>query len=410
MGDDSQEKTEEPTEKKLRDAREEGQVVKSKELSSFCLLISLFAYFAFQRASIVASIYEIYDMIFKRIGQKTLSTQEALLFGGVAKFVLIAAFKILIIPVVIAASVSGFVTMIQVGGIVLSPKAMEIKFDKFDMVANAKNMFSMQNMKKFVKDIIQLVVITIAGFYLIKANIPNILNSGYHDFRVISQVFFRVIGELFLFLLLIYMIFAIIDYIIEKVSFMKKMMMSLEEIKKEMKDSEVNAQVKQKQREIHQEMMEEESMDNTVKGSTLVVTNPTHLAIVILYDPEKVKLPVVVIKAKNHSVHIVKKLAQKHNVLVVRDVWLARQLYNLAELKKYIPSTLVAPVADIIGKYMHQLPQALQDAFRRQMEGVPNPVEQAKQLEALEKETIGTPLPPPLPKFRPSPLIRKPGD
>ena len=412
MGD-SEEKTEQPTEKRLEDARKDGQTVKSKELTSFCSLIVLFAYFVFQGETIVGNFYEMYDVVFKKISENLPYSTRVSLFGEIAKTLFIFAFKLLIVPVIIAASVSGFIAMVQVGGFILSPKAMEIKFDKFDIVANAKNMFSMQTIKKFIKDMIQLTVMTIVGFYMIKADIVNILNSGFYNFRVIASVFFKILAQLFLYLLLIYLVFAIIDYILERISFMKKMMMSLEEIKKEAKDSEVNQQVNQKQREIHQEMMEEESMDMTVKSSTLVVTNPTHLAIVLLYDPDKVKLPVVILKAKNHSVQLVKRLAKKHNVLVIRDVWLARQLYTLAELRKYVPSSLVAPVADIIGKYMHMMPKHIQEAFIRQTTAGINPVETAKEIERQQAQQPQEPAivqPQVIPTPRPNTTLRKPGN
>ena len=191
---------------------------------------------------------------------------------------------------------------------------------------------------------------------------------------IISAVFFKILAQLFLYLLLIYLFFALIDYIIERVSFMKKMMMSIEDIKREMKDTEVSQQLKQRQREFHQELMEEEAMDLAVKNSTMVVTNPTHLAIVILYDPDKIKLPAVILKTKDKSAEIVRRLAKKHGIVVVRDVWLARQLYELAEIKKYVPSSLVPAVADLIGRNLHLLPKSIQDSFARNTIKTPPPI------------------------------------
>ncbi|MES2615811.1 MAG: EscU/YscU/HrcU family type III secretion system export apparatus switch protein [Bdellovibrionota bacterium] len=372
-GDSSQEKTEQPTRKRLEDARKEGQTVKSKELTSFFSLISLFTYFIFMYTSIVSDFTEIYNIVFKSIHENFLFSDGFQKLNIVSKSLFVFAFKILIFPVIIASVVSGFVAMVQVGGIILTPKAMEIKFDKFNIVSNAKNIFSMQSLKKFVKDMFQLTIMVLVAYYLIKQNISNILNSGNYNLSVIAGVFFKILSELFLYLLLIYLVFAIIDYVIERISFMKKMMMSIEEVRKESKDTEVSQQVKQRQREIHQEMMEEESMNMSVKNSTMVITNPTHIAIVILYDPEKIKLPAVILKAQNNTAQLVKKLAKKHGILVVRDVWLARQLFALAEVKKYVPSSLVAPVADLIGRNLHLLPKALQESFARSAVKMPPP-------------------------------------
>lgn len=365
--DSSQEKTEQPTRKRLEDARKEGQTVKSKELTSFFTLITIFSYLIFMYHDLLNDFNLIHDMIFKTIRDYFYYSTGVTQLIVVMKAGLGFGFKVLIIPVILASITSGFIAMVQVGGFIITPKAMEIKIEKFNIVENAKNIFSMQSLKKFIKDMFQLVVMSLVAFYLIKVNIENILNSAFYNLNTIAAVFFKILAQLFLYLLLIYLFFAIIDYIIERMSFMKKMMMSLEEIKKEMKDTEVNQNVKQRQREIHQELMEEEAMNLTIKNSTMIVTNPTHIAIAILYDPDKIKLPAVLIKAKGRSAEIMRKLATKHGILMVRDVWLARQLYALAEVKKYVPSSLVAPVADLIGKNLHLLPKELQESFARNM-------------------------------------------
>lgn len=372
-GNSSQEKTEQPTRKRLEDARKEGQVVKSKELTSFFSLISIFTYLIFMYSDLLEDFHQIYNLVFQTIKKNLLFSNGFPQMVDIAKVLLIFGFKILIVPVIIAAVISGFIAMVQVGGFVITPKAMEIKFDKFNIVTNAKNIFSMQSLKKFIKDMFQLSIMAIVAYYIISRNISNIVNSAFYSIGIIAGVFFKILGELFLYLLLIYLFFALIDYVIERMSFMKKMMMSLEEIKKEMKDTEVSQTVKQRQNDLRWELAEEESMNYTVKNSTMVITNPTHIAIVILYDPEKIKIPAVILKATDKSAALVRRLAKKHGILIVRDVWLARQLYELAELKKYVPSSLVAPVADLIGKNMHLLPKNIQTSFAKNMIPVPQP-------------------------------------
>ncbi len=363
--DSTQEKTEQPTHKRLEDARKEGQIVKSKELTSFFSLISIFTYFLFTYKYILGDFFELYDVIFSKIRENYTASANIAKLSSILKVMAVAGFKIIIIPVIIASTLTGFIAMVQAGGIIFTPKALQIKFDKFNIVTNAKNIFSMQTLKKFVKDMFQLAIMTFVAYIMVKRSIADILNASYYNLRILSLVFFKLIAEIFIYLLVIYLIFAIIDYILERMSFMKKMMMSLEEIKKELKDTELSPMVKQRQRDFHWELMEEESMNFTIKNSTMVITNPTHIAIVLLYDPEKIKLPAVMIKATDKSAEIVRKLAKKHNILMVRDVWLARQLYHLAEVKKYVPSSLIAPIADIIGKYLHLLPENIRNSFSK---------------------------------------------
>jgi type III secretion protein U len=378
--DSSQEKNEKPTQKRLEDARKEGQTVKSKELTSFFSLISIFGYFVLNYSNIIQDFHSIHDVTFKSIIINSFYDTNTNYLVNISMALFSFAFKILIIPVAIATVLSAVVAAAQVGGIIITPKAMEIKFDKFNIVSNAKNIFSAQSMKKFGKDMVQLTTMSIISFFLIARNIDNVLYAGYYNLDTISKVFFKILAELFIYLLITYFIFAIIDYIIEHVSFMKKMMMSLEDIKKEMKDTEVSSQVKQRQREIQYESMQEDAMGAAVKNSTMVITNPTHIAIVIYFDPEKVKLPVVILKTDGKKAEIVRNLAKKYEIPIIREVWLARQLFKFAEVKKYVPSSLISPVADLIGRNIHLLPKHIKEALsqKRPISQTANPTNNLK--------------------------------
>lgn len=200
-GDSSQEKTEQPTRKRLEDARKEGQTVKSKELTSFFSLISIFAYFIFMYKNIITDFFQIYDIVFQSIKQNFVFFNDLDKVIILIKVLFAFGFKILIIPVIIASVISGFVAMIQVGGFIISPKAMEIKFDKFNIVTNAKNIFSMQSIKKFIKDMFQLAIMSIVAYSLIARDINDILNSAYYNLAVITGVFFKILAQLFLYLL-----------------------------------------------------------------------------------------------------------------------------------------------------------------------------------------------------------------
>lgn len=361
--DQSSEKSEQPTKKKLDDARKKGQVAKSKELTSFFTLLVFFIYIAFGYKQILVDVMQIYSQVFVSANMKLQGDMSPPQLKALIETVLSSMVKIILIPTVLAAVISGFVAAMQVGGLQFSPEAMKLDIQKFNPVTNAKNIFSLKTLKKFAKDMLQLAVMFSVSYIMVKRDITDILNSSYYDTWVVAGVFFVLFFKLLLTLLLIYLIFAVVDFFLEKSQFLEQMKMTKDELKKEFKETEISQEVKQRQREIHQEILEEEGVTNTVKNSTLVLTNPIHYAIVILYDPKTVKLPVILVKARARSASIVIRVARKHKVLIVRDIWLTRRLYVLGEVGKFVPSSMVGPVADIIGKNIHLLPDHIRQAF-----------------------------------------------
>lgn len=370
--DQSSEKSEEPTKKKLDDARKKGQVAKSKELTSFFTLLVFFLYIAFAYKYILVDVIQIYSQVFVSANTKLQGEMAPSQLKALIETLLGSMVKIILIPTVLAAVISGFIAAMQVGGLQFSPEAMKLDIQKFNPVTNAKNIFSLKTLKKFAKDMIQLTVMFSVSYIIVKRDLTEILNSSYYNIWVVTGVFFVLFFKLLLTLLIIYLIFAVVDFFLEKRQFLEQMKMTKDELKKEFKETEISQEVKQRQREIHQEILEEEGVTNTVKNSTMVLTNPLHYAIVILYDPKTVKLPVILVKARAKSAEIVIRVARKHKVLIVRDIWLTRRLYVLGEVGKFVPSSMVGPVADIIGKNLHLLPEHIRQAFM-EMGNIPKP-------------------------------------
>jgi len=357
----SQEKTELPTRKRYEDARKKGQVAQSKELTMFFSLICILAYFLFFFNTLYGNFLEIYDNIFHTITFFSFahSRENELSLAtivGSAMGVLRLAVLVILIPTLIAAFVSAAMNVAQLGGFALATEVFELDIKKFNPVTNAKNIFSMKNLIKFGKDMLQLTLMFYISYYIVSNDIQDLIKSAYYDVFTIAFVFFKVIAEVVIALMIIYIIFSIADFFIQKKQLEKQLMMTKEELKNEFKETEGNPETKGRRREMHRELLEEDAMSSSIRQSSLVITNPTHIAIVILYNPKKVKLPAVVLKVRGKTAPLVTKLAKKFNIPIVRDVWLARRLYDYAEVGKYIPSSLILPVADIIGKNAHLIP------------------------------------------------------
>lgn len=359
------EKTEQPTQKRLEDARQKGQVAQSKDLTMFSSFITIMCYFSINFHGILNDIFRVYNLTFSEISNKnainlSFSAPKELVFN-----VMIVGYKIFVIPIILAAIVSAFVCVSQLGGFAILKESLKIDIERLNPAANAKNIFSMKNFKKLVKDIFEIIVMAVVAYLISVNDLRDLINSTYYGFGGISLLFAKIIVKTVFSLLMVYLVFAIIDFINQKRDHIKQLMMSMEDIKNEMKNTEGDPHIKGRRRELHREIIEEDSIANTVKNATLILTNPTHIAIVIYFDTEKVKLPVVLIKAKGSMAAFIRRTAAKHEIPMIRDVWLARKLYALAVIGKYVPSTLIGPVADVIGKNMHliqpRLTRAAQD-------------------------------------------------
>jgi type III secretion protein U len=347
------EKTEKPTQKRLEDARQKGQVAQSKDLTMFASFITVLCYFSINFHNIMNDIFKVYDLTFSEIADKNVFALSFLAPKQLIFNVLIVGYKIFAIPIILAAVVSAFVCVSQLGGFAILKESLKIDIERLNPVANAKNIFSMKNLKKLAKDIVEIIVMVVVA-YLISANdIRDLINSTYYGFAGISLIFAKIVGKTVFSLLMVYLVFAIIDFINQKREHIKQLMMSREDIKNEMKNTEGDPHIKGRRRELHREIIEEEGIANTVKNATLILTNPTHITIVIYFDTNKVKLPVVLIKAKGTLAAFIRRTATKYEIPMIKDVWLARSLYSLAVVGKYVPSTLVGPIADVIGKNMH---------------------------------------------------------
>lgn len=347
------EKTEQPTQKRLEDARQKGQIAQSKDLTMFSSFVCILCYFSINFHSILNDIFRVYDLTFSEIQNKNTLDLSFLAPKDLVFHVLIVGFKIFAIPIIIAAIVSAFVCVSQLGGFAILKESLKIDFERLNPASNAKNIFSMKNFKKLVKDIAEIGVMAVVAYLVSSSDLRDLINSTYYGFAGISLLFIKIIVKTVFSLLMVYLVFAIIDFINQKRDHIKQLMMSREDIKNEMKNTEGDPHIKGRRRELHREIIEEDSIANTVKNATLILTNPTHIAIVIYFDTNKVKLPVVLIKAKGNLAAFIRRTAAQHNIPLIKDIWLARQLYALAVVGKYIPSTLVGSVADVIGKNFH---------------------------------------------------------
>jgi len=341
MADDA-EKTEEPTDKKIEDARKEGNVPKSQDTSGvitlFVAILTVLMIFPF----IADHMIQLFKYYFSLVG----TPLDKLFMLDIA----VVTFKealLMVMPLAFAVAVAGIIAALAQFGFLFTTKAIMPDFKKIDPIKGTKNLFSMKKLIEGLK--ITLKAFTTLGvgfvffFYFIQ-ELPTVALFGLAD--QLDWLKDKMITIAFSMLLVIF-VFAIIDIVIVRKQYFDGLKMSKQEIKDEMKNMEgdplIKAKIKQKQMEISRQRMMAE-----VPNADVVITNPTHYAVAIKYDTETSHAPMVVAKGMDNMAQQIKKIARENEVQIVQNPPLARSLYAEVELEQTIPEALFGAVAEVL--------------------------------------------------------------
>ncbi|KVD74122.1 secretion system apparatus protein SsaU [Burkholderia sp. ABCPW 14] len=335
------EKTEKPTTKKLADARKKGQVAKSVEITSGVQLAVLLGYFLFEGAHLLQAFEALVDVSIAVVNDDfaAASARWTRALGAV-----LIRFTLGMAALVIAMTAVAAIAQI---GPLLAVEALKLSLDKINPLANLKQMFSLKSLFEFAKSLFKVSVLSAIFVYLIRQYAPSLqflpLCSIECGLAVSTQLLYWMWAALIGF----YVVFGIADFAFQRYNTTKQLMMSLEDIKQEFKNSEGNPEIKHKRREIHREVQSGSLAANVAK-STVVVRNPTHVAVCLYYRRDETPLPEVLeIGRDRMALHIV-ALAERERVPVVENVPLARALANRLDVGQRIPPDLFEPVAHIL--------------------------------------------------------------
>ena len=348
------EKTEEPTSKKLQDARKEGQVAKSKEITNAFELLAFFLliYFwvEYMGTFFVGNMYDIYTQIPEYIkmydGRIQDQTFNALFIQSMTRVLLI------LVPFLMIGFMVSFLTNLFQVKWKPTSKPLKPKFSKLNPVNGFKRFFSANSLVELVKAFLKIGVIGYVVYSYLKKNMPPLyqfydlsLNQG------VMQVGVLVVN-LGIRISLFYMIIALLDYIYQKVKFKNDMKMTKQEVKDEYKNQEGDPQIKGKQR---QRMMEasRRRMMQQLPQADVVITNPTHYAVAIKYDPEVYDAPYVVAKGADYLAQKIRETAKENHIEIVENKPLARMLYANVDVGSVVPPELYQAVAEVLAFVYH---------------------------------------------------------
>jgi len=345
---DDQEKTEEPTAKKLEDARQEGNVPKSQDTAGviilFVAIMALLMMFNFISEHLLALVRYYFSLMNHPLEEVNLID---------IAFVTFREFILMILPftaIVALAGVAGTVAQI---GFNFTTKPLSPNFSKLDPIAGLKNMISMQKLIESLKITFQSFTALGVGFLFFWSYIKELPTVALFDIWAQMAWFKEKVIIIAAVMLVILFLFAMIDLFLTRKHYFDKLKMSLQEIKDEMKNMEGDPHIKAKIRQIQMQAARKRMM-SAVPTADVVVTNPTHYAVAIKYDETKHFAPVVVAKGVDHIAVQIKKVARENGVHVMESPPLARALYKDVEIDHHVPEALFTAVAEVLA-YVYKM-------------------------------------------------------
>lgn len=346
---EGQEKTEQPSSKKLEDARKKGMVAKSVEVNSLLIvvtgLITIFllqSYIGQRMSNFTTNIFNSLDVLPNRI-----SLLPNMAFDWFMFFFSVLA------PVMTAIVIVSLASNIAQVGFKISPEALAPKFSKLNPAKGIKKIFSSRSVVEIFKTLLKFFVISFFT-YLILSDL--IIAAAYLDNLNPSEIIIFMLDNAFSLLwkiALLYTVIAAIDFAYQRYKFRKDMMMTKQEVKEEMKQLEGDPTVKGRIRKMQMQAAQQRMMAN-LPTADVVITNPTHYAVALKYDMTKDSAPEVIAKGVDLLAQRIKKVAAEHNIPLHEDRELARALYKMCDVGDKIPPSLFKAVAQVLA-YVYNL-------------------------------------------------------
>ncbi len=348
------EKTEEPTSKKLDDARKEGQVAKSKEIVTAFSLTALFLLLKIYVGSMGKRMLEGFPGVYNQIPE-AIQMYDGMIPSATIQIIvrnMMLRMLLIIAPVLILGLVLAFVcNVVQVKWKPTS-KPLKPKFSKLNPVSGFKRIFSVSSLVNLVKAIVKILVVGYVAYSFLKDRVKDIFLLYDIGLNPAISLIGEIVIDLGIRVSVIYIAIAFIDYAYEKWKFKNDMKMTKQEVKDEYKNQEGDPKIKGKQRQRMQEASRRRMMQQLPEAD-VVITNPTHYAVAVKYDPDKYDAPYVIAKGENYLAQRIKEIAKENKVEIVENKPLARMLYANVDVGELVPPELYQSVAEVLAFVYH---------------------------------------------------------
>lgn len=352
-------KSEEPTEKRLRESREKGQLARSRELSTVAVTLGGIGGLLASGGGLAQTLMAMMQGTFE-LSRETLLDEGAMvrLLMGSGLMALEA-----IMPLLIALLIASIVGPVALGGWLFSAKAMAPKVSRMNPAAGLKRMFSTKALVELLKALGKFLVVLGVALLVLSAYQDDLLSIAKQPLDLAIMHSVEIVGWCALWMACGLIIIAAVDVPYQLWDNKQKLMMTKQEVKDEYKDSEGKPEVKSRIRQLQREAAQRRMMQ-AVPEADVVITNPTHFAVALKYDGDKGGAPRLVAKGGDFVALKIREIAQEHKVTVLESPALARAVYYSTELDQEIPAGLYLAVAQVLA-YVYQLRQYRSGKGRR---------------------------------------------
>lgn len=344
-------KSEEPTEKRLRESREKGQIARSRELNTLAIMLAGAGGLLAFGGSLGNALLSIMSGNFS-LSREVIMDERSMMIW------LLASGKVAVdavLPLFLALLIASIVGPIALGGWLFSAKAMAPKMSRMNPLAGLKRMFSTKALVELLKALAKFTLVLAVALAVLSANIDDLLAMAHEPLQSAILHAAQVVGWSALWMACGLVLIAAVDVPFQLWDNKQKLMMTKQEVRDEYKDSEGKPEVKQRIRQLQREMAERRMMQ-AVPQADVVITNPTHFAVALKYDPSKGNAPVLLAKGGDFTALKIREIAQEHKVMLLESPALARAVFYSTELDQEIPAGLYLAVAQVLA-YVYQIRQ-----------------------------------------------------
>ena len=344
----SQEKTEQPSEQKLKKSRNDGQVARSKDLSTTISLLATLIVLKLSFGLFYEGLQNLFRISYVNFHQSEITPDDVALVLGYNLVIFIK----LMLPLLITTLLVVILSLVP-GGWAFSAKNFAPKLSKLNPITGIGRIFSMQNWSELLKSTLKVIVLISTAVMLLIATAPKFMALQRADVYTAISGAMTLAFYVAIMLILVFVLFSIIDIPLQRFFFLKKLRMTKQEVKEEHKNQEgspeLKARIKQLQRQFSQGQI-----SKVMKDADVVIVNPQHYAVALRYDLNKAEAPYVIAKGVDETAQYIRKMANAYELDVIEVPPLARAVYYSTQVNQQIPMALYTAVAHVL-TYVLQL-------------------------------------------------------
>lgn len=344
MAEQDLDRNEEATPYKLKRAKEKGQVVKSMDVVGCTVFIVATVFLTWQGWKMTEGLFKLDRALLLHAGRMDPGgasvwplVQQALLQG-----------MALIAPLLVVLMIAGVVANVMQTGPVLSAEPVQVDFQRLNPAAGLKRIFSLRTLFDTARACIKLVLLAVVAWWALKSLLPQFYGLASLSALGYIKILLEDLSGLGLKMAMVLFLIAMLDLLYTRREFAKKMRMSTRELKDEVKNREGDPRIRARLRELRREMARRSQSVRRTRDADVLITNPTHVAVALRYVHGQMESPQLLAKGTGHMAALMRDIAARHRIPVVRQPALARELYKVLAVDQSVPPSMYAQVARVI--------------------------------------------------------------